>query len=104
MPAFVSRQCAGSSWAIFAAVTATTAGFGGFAGMLSGAATAAVMLAAVILAVRSIAGVSLPRDGHRALGPTLPAPRLRVGVLRHSDPDAAGRPRPRAPSAHLLAA
>lgn len=108
MPTFVLRQWswlpwAMSSWAVLAAVTASAAGLGGFAGMLGGAASAAVMLTAVLLAVRSIAGVALPRDGHRALGRTLRARTLRIGVLRHSDPDAAGRPRPRAPSAHPLA-
>ncbi len=102
-PSLTLSSWAVSSLAMFAAATAIAAGFDGFAGILGGAATAAVMLTVVILAVRSIAGLMPRREGHRALGLTLLARTLRLGVSRQGDPDAAGRPRSRAPAAHLLA-
>jgi hypothetical protein len=96
-PLWVTPSSLLFAWALCAVQGVTAAGFDGFAGIVSGAATAAVILTAVVLAVRSVAGLPLPRAGHRTLGRTLRARILRAGVIRQTDPDAPGRPRPRAP-------
>ncbi|MGK5676129.1 DUF6412 domain-containing protein [Micromonospora sp. URMC 106] len=71
------------------------------AGLLAGAALTAVVLLAVVLALHAAAGVGAPRAG-RAVALRARARRRRVP--RQVDPDAAGRPRPRAPGAHPSAA
>ncbi|MEU6078446.1 DUF6412 domain-containing protein [Micromonospora sp. NPDC047074] len=70
------------------------------AGLLAGAALAAVVLLALALAVHA-AGAGAPR-GDRAVALRARASRRRMPRL--VDPDAAGRPRPRAPGAHPSAA
>jgi hypothetical protein len=59
---------------------------------------AAALLLAVALAVASLPDVRTP-SGH--LGRTLRERARRRRLPRAFDPDAAGRPRPRAPSLHL---
>ncbi|MFC0530663.1 DUF6412 domain-containing protein [Phytohabitans kaempferiae] len=74
-----------------------------FAGQPAEVAVAvAVSLLAVAIAGQ-VAGV-LRADPRRAVGWAAAPVRARVGVPRYVDPDAAGRPRPRAPSGHLSAA
>ncbi|MGC5329962.1 DUF6412 domain-containing protein [Micromonospora sp. DT62] len=64
------------------------------AGLLAGAALAAVALLAVALAAHAAGVVDTPRAGRAA---ALRARARRRRVPRQVDPDAAGRPRPRAP-------
>ncbi|MCX4389737.1 DUF6412 domain-containing protein [Micromonospora peucetia] len=71
------------------------------AGLLAGAALAAVVLLAVVLAVHAAGAVDAPRAGRAA---ALRARARHRRVPRQVDPDAAGRPRPRAPGAHPSAA
>ncbi|MEU9509510.1 DUF6412 domain-containing protein [Micromonospora sp. NPDC048170] len=70
------------------------------AGLLAGAALAAVALLVVVLAVHAAGAVDAPRAGHAAALRAL----ARRRVPRQVDPDAAGRPRPRAPGAYPSAA
>lgn len=64
--------------------------------LLAGAAVAAAVLLAALLTAGSDATASgTPRAGRRAIGLRARARRRRVP--RQVDPDAAGRPRPRAP-------
>ncbi|MGC5021607.1 DUF6412 domain-containing protein [Micromonospora sp. DT47] len=64
--------------------------------LLAGAAVVAALLLAALLAVRAgVAGAGAPRTGRRATGLRARARARRVP--RQVDPDAAGRPRPRAP-------
>jgi hypothetical protein len=94
-----------TSWPIlFATAAATAATATGWGGVFGGAASAALVLTAAILAVHAVAGVARPRDG-RVPGPLTRAQARarRVGVLRQCDPDAAGHARPRAPSVLRLA-
>jgi len=71
----------------------------GPAGLLAGTAAAAGLLLAVALAVRV-----LRRGAVAAPGPRITPPLPTMGVPRHRDPDAQGRPRPRAPTAARAAA
>lgn len=64
------------------------------AGLLAGAALTAVVLLAAVLALHAVVGVGAPRAGRAA---ALRARARRRRVPRQVDPDAAGRPRPRAP-------
>ncbi|MEU4642591.1 DUF6412 domain-containing protein [Micromonospora sp. NPDC023814] len=66
------------------------------AGLLAGAALTAVVLLAAVLALHAAVGVGAPRAGRAA---ALRARARRRWVPRQVDPDAAGRPRPRAPGA-----
>lgn len=71
----------------------------GPAGLLAGTAAAAGLLLVVALAVRVL------RPGVAAAsGPRIAPPAHQTGVPRHRDPDAQGRPRPRAPTAARAAA
>jgi hypothetical protein len=77
----------------------------GPAGLLAGTAAVAgtllvAALAALVLLRRALAG----RRVQALTGRALRERSGRIGVPRHRDPDAAGRPRPRAPSAVLAAA
>lgn len=91
-------------WAAVLAAAALLADFTG-AGLLSGgpAVSAAVLLAALLLALRTVAGLPLPATGRAAPGVRLRGRTRQIRVSRLSDPDAAGRPRPRAPGRHPLA-
>lgn len=91
-------------WAALVAISATLGDLAGPAGLAGGAAVSAVALAAaVLLAVRVLArvvpaGATLHTHSIRTRARTRQSrpPRL-------TDPDAAGRPRPRAPGAPSLA-
>jgi hypothetical protein len=91
-------------WAALVAAATTLGGLTGPAGLAGGAALSAVVLAAtVLLAVRALAGV-LPAGA--AIGARTVSARARtrhVHPPRTTDPDAAGRPRPRAPGVPSLA-
>ncbi len=91
-------------WAAVLAAAALLADFAG-AGLFSGgtAFSAAVLLAAVLLALRTVAGLPLPSTGRAAPGVRLRGRTRQIRVSRLSDPDAPGRPRPRAPGRHPLA-
>ncbi|MGC4803510.1 DUF6412 domain-containing protein [Micromonospora sp. DT233] len=66
--------------------------------LLAGAAVAAVVLLTVLLAATPGAAAGPPaRAARRGVG--LRERARRRGVCRQADPDAAGRPRPRAPGA-----
>ncbi|WP_307854373.1 DUF6412 domain-containing protein [Micromonospora sp. C31] len=71
------------------------------AGLLAGAALAAVALLAVAFAAHVAGVVDAPRAGRSA---ALRARARRRRVPRQVDPDAAGRPRPRAPGPRPSAA
>jgi hypothetical protein len=66
----------------------------GAAGVLAAATLCALLLVVATLAVRLLTGGTAP-------GPVPGSPRraVRDGLPRHRDPDAAGRARPRAPTA-----
>ncbi|GAA4576090.1 hypothetical protein GCM10023176_46740 [Micromonospora coerulea] len=70
--------------------------------LLAGAAVAAALLLATLLALRSRALPGAPRSGRFAAALRARARGRRVP--RQADPDAAGRPRPRAPGPHPSAA
>ncbi len=70
--------------------------------LLAGAAVAAALLLATLLALRSRALPGAPRSGQ--LASALRARARGRRVPRQADPDAAGRPRPRAPGPHPSAA
>ncbi|MFI5909034.1 DUF6412 domain-containing protein [Dactylosporangium sp. NPDC051541] len=73
----------------------TAWGFAGSPGDVVAVATAVLAALAVVLAARLVAGAPAAPAGLQAL----PA-RARIGLgqaVRSVDPDAAGRPRPRAP-------
>ena len=55
--------------------------------------------ATLVVAARTGTTLALPRHLPPDPGRTLRARVLRAGAMRHSDPDAPGRPRPRAPGA-----
>ncbi|MFJ6198502.1 DUF6412 domain-containing protein [Micromonospora sp. NPDC092111] len=67
--------------------------------LLAGAAVLAALLLAALLAARPRAAAGPPHGGRRAVGLRERARRRRVP--RQVDPDAAGRPRPRAPGRPL---
>jgi hypothetical protein len=94
-----------TSWPILVATAAVTAATAtGWGGVFGGAASAALLLTAAILAVHTIAGVTRPRDARVPGSLTQAQARARrVGVLRQCDPDAAGHARPRAPGVPGLA-
>ncbi|SCL66386.1 hypothetical protein GA0070606_4314 [Micromonospora citrea] len=71
------------------------------AGLLAGAALTAVVLLAAVLALHAAGDAGAPRAARAA---ALRARARRRRVPRQVDPDAAGRPRPRAPGAHPSAA
>ncbi|MEU4369897.1 DUF6412 domain-containing protein [Micromonospora chersina] len=71
------------------------------AGLLAGAAVAAALLLATLLALR-VRALPAPRGGPRAVALRARARHRRVP--RQVDPDAPGRPRPRAPGLRLSAA
>ena len=68
--------------------------------LVSGAAVAAAALLAVTIAVHLVARVRVAADQPDRRAFTLRERGRRRPVPRQLDPDAAGRPRPRAPSAH----
>ncbi|MFI7213942.1 DUF6412 domain-containing protein [Micromonospora maritima] len=70
-------------------------------GLLAGAAVAAALLLATLLALRARA---LPAPPGTRYAAALRARARRRGVPRQVDPDAAGRPRPRAPGLRPSAA
>ncbi|MGC4893193.1 DUF6412 domain-containing protein [Micromonospora sp. DT31] len=70
-------------------------------GLLAGAAVATALLLAMLLALRVRA---LPTPPGTRYAAALRARSRRRGVPRQTDPDAAGRPRPRAPGTHPSAA
>ncbi|MFU8872067.1 DUF6412 domain-containing protein [Micromonospora sp. SL4-19] len=72
------------------------------AGLLAGAAVAAALLLATLLALRSRAIPGAARSGWRPV--TLRERARRRRVPRQVDPDAPGRPRPRAPGRRPSAA
>ncbi|MCO1618093.1 DUF6412 domain-containing protein [Micromonospora sp. CPM1] len=71
------------------------------AGLLAGAAVVAALLLATLLALRVRA---LPTSPGTRFAVALRARARRRGVPRQVDPDAPGRPRPRAPGLHPSAA
>ncbi|MFE9688210.1 DUF6412 domain-containing protein [Micromonospora sp. NPDC005806] len=71
-------------------------------GLLAGAAVAAALLLATLLALRSRALPNAPRAGRHATALRARARGRRTP--RQVDPDAAGRPRPRAPGLRPSAA
>ncbi|WP_244870777.1 DUF6412 domain-containing protein [Catellatospora sp. IY07-71] len=66
-------------------------------------ASAAVLLLVSTLAVAAACGFGALPAGRAGLDTALRDLARRTGVLRQRDPDAAGRPRPRAPSRTPLA-
>lgn len=70
----------------------------GSAGLITGTATAALLLLAAVLAVRTLLVRALAEPLLRATPQALRAQSTRTGIPRHRDPNAAGRARPRAPS------
>ncbi|MEU6206942.1 DUF6412 domain-containing protein [Micromonospora musae] len=72
------------------------------AGLLAGAALGAAALLTALLATRALVLDPTSRAGSRATG--LRARSRRRRVPRQVDPDAPGRPRPRAPGVRLSAA
>lgn len=89
-------------WVAFATAAAMLVEFSGVGAVLGGPAICAAALAAILLALHSVTGrpVALATSSARAVRGRVP--RRDTIRVRLSDPDAAGRPRPRAPS-HLLA-
>jgi hypothetical protein len=75
----------------------------GPAGVLVGTAVAAGVLLAAMLAVRVLCRAA-SGSGPLVTRRVLRAQADSVGIPRHRDPDASGRPRPRAPTAALAAA
>jgi hypothetical protein len=64
---------------------------------------AAATLLAVAVTLRLVARLRLPTDDPARLGTRMRERARRARVPRQLDPDAAGRPRPRAPTAPLRA-
>ncbi|GIF99141.1 DUF6412 domain-containing protein [Catellatospora citrea] len=89
---------AASNWALtlWVAVLCTGAAVDqpSLGGMLAGAAA---LLLVTALAVAAVHGFGRGPSGRAALDLALRELSRRTGVLRQRDPDAAGRPRPRAP-------
>jgi hypothetical protein len=83
------------AWLIALAAASAGTGVGGPA-MLPAVVLPALLLAAAALTAVSI--VDTPRGGLAATSVSLARRALTVSGLRSCDPDAAGRPRPRAPS------
>jgi hypothetical protein len=91
-------------WAALVAGAATLGGLTAPPGLAGGAALSAVVLAAtVLLAVRVLDGVVPAGVLAGARSVSARARIRRVHPPRTTDPDAAGRPRPRAPGAPSLA-
>ncbi|MEV1285623.1 DUF6412 domain-containing protein [Micromonospora sp. NPDC049679] len=63
----------------------------------------AATLLAVAVTLRLVARLRLPADDPARQGTTMRERARRAGVPRQLDPDAAGRPRPRAPTAPFRA-
>ena len=81
------------SWFVTAALPVTAVSAGETAGLLAGLL---VLVLAVFVSVADADDLLLA-SGRGIRGPTSEERRLRGGFRRHSHPDTAGRPRPRAP-------
>ena len=87
-------------WAVLVTVAAAAGDLSGPTGLVGGAALSAVVLtAAVLCTVRVLAGVAPTGSTVAALGSSVRARTRRIRPTRLTDPDAPGRPRPRAPGA-----
>jgi hypothetical protein len=73
-------------------------------GLVAGAGALAGVVLTAMLAARALRRRMAVRPGSRITGQVLRERASRTGVPRHRDPDAAGRARPRAPSADSAAA
>jgi CHASE1-domain containing sensor protein len=73
---------------------------GGSTLLSAGAATALIAITALLL-THTVATAAMLRSGRAPIGVTLHARARNTGVLRQRDPDAPGRPRPRAPGISL---
>jgi len=91
-------------WAALVAAAAALAAPAGTMNLLGGTAlSAAVLVTALLLALRAVAWLPMPATARLTHGTGLRTRTRPTRVTRLNDPDAAGRPRPRAPSRHPLA-
>ncbi|MEV4416237.1 DUF6412 domain-containing protein [Catellatospora sp. NPDC049609] len=100
MPTVAASRWALTLWLAVLCTGVAAAEQPGLGGMLAGAA---VLLLVTTLAVAAAYGVGSLPSGRAGLDLALRELSRRTGVLRQRDPDAAGRPRPRAPSRTPLA-
>ncbi|WP_244872310.1 DUF6412 domain-containing protein [Catellatospora sp. TT07R-123] len=94
MPIALPSRWTATLWLALLCTGVAAAGSPGLTGML---ASAAVLVVASMVALRALAGITASGHGHAAFGSNLRERARRQRVPRHADPDAPGRPRPRAP-------